>query len=856
MSSEAARLLHLAEQDPPACVETCRGILADSNAGRLHGHAHRALGIAYRELGQIDYALRELELARDRFREDGDSEYEAETLISLAAPVAISGRLPDAVAMLDPLLDHSSPSIRAHAMVQKASVIAHMGDLRGALVLYGDARPILDSLGDLRWLAILHGTRGMVESHLAEFEAAEQDFGVARDLYLELDQPAPVAEMAHNLGLVAVQRGDIARGLGLMLEAERLLLSAGVPTEPTLADRAYAYMLAGLPAEAFQVASRLARQLATQGRELERAEALYLAARAALASDDTAAAIGVADEAARVAADQGRPTWELLASVVREEAGFRVGLPGDLQTLVHLAADLFDQGMPSAATRALGLAALREIQAGDIDAAEKTLESVPTGDEIRIELPTQLILAVARATVALAKNERAMAADILEQAADLVDQHRAMLSATEARAGVSRLADEIARLGLEAMHEATPSVIEWTERFRGASLRIAPVMVSPDTDLAQALAELRPMMRDLVAPDLAGEDISELIVEARRLEQRVHDLAMARTADRETTTGTHGVDDIIDALSPRHMLYVYDIGGRTYGELVASEGIGRVDLGESERVGFLSGHLLSALRRGFIRGQTSTVVHEMISELAAMLIAPGVGAAADLVVVPPPELLGIPWTAMARSVDPNLTVTVAPSAGLWARADGLSLRHASLGVVAGPRLEFAVTEANRVGEVHADSPELLTGDSATVEAVLATMGSCDRLHAVAHTLLRDDNPMFSSLELADGFLNLYDLEGLESVPDTVVLSACDSAHDNVVGGHEMYGLTSVLLSRGARSVIATVAPIPDSAESVEAAVRIHTLLQGGATAAAAVRDAQSGFDDTVDPSIAFVAYGA
>ncbi len=117
--------------------------------------------------------------------------------------------------------------------------------------------------------------------------------------------------------------------------------------------------------------------------------------------------------------------------------------------------------------------------------------------------------------------------------------------------------------------------------------------------------------------------------------------------------------------------------------------------------------------------------------------------------------------------------------------------------------------------------------------------------------------MFSALELADGFLNLYDLEGLVSVPDTVVLSACDSAHDNVVGGNEMYGLTSLLLSRGARSIIATVAPIPDSPESVEAVARIHRGLSGGASAATAVQAAQTGFDRAeVDPSLAFVAYGA
>ena len=81
----------------------------------------------------------------------------------------------------------------------------------------------------------------------------------------------------------------------------------------------------------------------------------------------------------------------------------------------------------------------------------------------------------------------------------------------------------------------------------------------------------------------------------------------------------------------------------------------------------------------------------------------------------------------------------------------------------GLRLEYAAAEAERVAALY-ETPEILDVEVATVEAVIETMGHCDRLHAVAHTRLRDDNPMFSALELADGFLNLYDLEGLVERP--------------------------------------------------------------------------------------------
>ena len=748
----------------------------------------------------------------------------AEAVISLAASVAMSGRLDDGIDLLEPLLHDSSDGVRAHAQVQKAGLIARTGDLNGAMDLYELAEPVLKSSNDQRWLALLYSTRGLVLTYLYEFEGAESDLQQARDLFLELDRAAPAAEMLHNLGFVAVQKGDIARGLSIMLDAEELWQQAGLPTEAIASDRSYAYMLAGLPGDAFQIARSAARRLGSQSNELERAEALYLAARAALASGDAAAAVEVAEEAARLATDQDRESWRLMATVVLEEARFRAGMLGDPKDLVALAGAFSAQGNPSGEMHALALASLRFLGAGDLAAAETCLGSIASDESTHTDLPVRLLVAVARARLLLAKGDSERATDVLEEAADLVDNHRILLSATEARAGVSLLADEIAGLGREAIHKDGRSAISWTERFRGASLRIAPVVMTPDTELATDLAELRGLVREIDELTLGGEDTSELAGEARRMERRIADLSVAREQAADTVAPTGNVEQLVDSLGSRQMLYLYHVSNRTCAEVVGANGLVQVDLAEADRLRFLAHHLLSGLRREFMMRSRNlnhpSHVHEMVLELAGHLLAPLRGKGPDAVIVPPPDLVSLPWNAMAATVDPDLSVVVAPSAGQWIRADGLTRRHERVSVVAGPRLEYAVAESERVAGLY-EAPEILDVEDATVEAVIETMARSDRLHAVAHTRLRDDNPMFSALELADGSLNLYDLEGLESVPDTVVLSACDSAHDNVVGGNEMYGLTSLLLSRGARSIIATVAPIPDSRDSVEAVARIH-----------------------------------
>jgi tetratricopeptide (TPR) repeat protein len=854
------QLILLAEQDPQACVATCQEIISQETANGRLADAHRALGIALRSLGEIEESIRQLEVARGEYQDGGDDEAASEATISLAASIAMSGRLGEGIDSLQSVLRHHNTSVRAHAQVQKAGLIARTGDLRGAMDLYARAQPILERLDDLRWLALLHSNRGMVQTLLSEYEAAEADFTLARDLFLDLDRSSSAAEMLHNLGFVAVQQGDIARGLALLLDAEAQFDDAGLPTEAIAADRAYAYMLAGLPGNAFSVASAAARALGAQARALERTEAMYLAARAALAGGDLGSAARAADEAAQLATEQNREAWRLMATVVKEEAGFRAGLPGDPRELVALADAFSEQGMPSGEMHAQALASLRFVEAGDLTAAEDSLSSMVANDSVRTDLPIQLLVTVANARLMLAKGDREKAAEVLEEGADLVDRHRILLSATEARAGVSLLADEIAELGLEAIHGDRPSVIGWTERFRGASLRIAPVVMTRDTEMADHLANLRGVVRELEELTLAGEDTTELASEAQRIERRIGDLSVAREQEAGAVSPTPAFEQVTDALGPRRMLYIYDVADRTYAEIAGPNGVERVKLGDAGRMRFLAHHLLSGFRREFmLRGRNlnhPSHVDEMVIELARYLLSPLVETGPDAVIVPPPDLVSLPWNAMAAAVDSGLSVVVAPSAGQWMRADRLTRRQDRVGVVAGPRLEYATAEAERVAGLY-DEPEVLRVADSTVEAVIDTMGRCDRLHAVAHTRLRDDNPMFSALELADGFLNLYDLEGLESVPDTVVLSACDSAHDNVVGGNEMYGLTSLLLSRGARSIIATVAPIPDAPESVEAVARIHASLGSGSTSARAVHDAQAGFAGPgVDPSLAFVAYGA
>jgi CHAT domain-containing protein len=128
---------------------------------------------------------------------------------------------------------------------------------------------------------------------------------------------------------------------------------------------------------------------------------------------------------------------------------------------------------------------------------------------------------------------------------------------------------------------------------------------------------------------------------------------------------------------------------------------------------------------------------------------------------------------------------------------------------------------------------VLSGRAANREALAAAMTSAAVVHVAAHGQHQTENPLFSSLRLADGLLFAHELG--ETAPH-VVLSACELGLATVRTGDEALGLTSVLLHLGTRSVISGVARVGDRS-AAEAMVAYHRLLAAGSDTADALAQA-------------------
>ena len=160
-----------------------------------------------------------------------------------------------------------------------------------------------------------------------------------------------------------------------------------------------------------------------------------------------------------------------------------------------------------------------------------------------------------------------------------------------------------------------------------------------------------------------------------------------------------------------------------------------------------------------------------------------------------------PTSAAARS-------TLTPSLTAWVIATQRSQPHRRALLVAGPDLTHADAEVAALAGVHRGAT-VLTGHAATAEQCLAAIGDADLAHLACHGSYRADNPLFSTLRLADGPLTVYDLERAAAMPRTLVLSACNVALGASLEGGPLLGLASSLMIFGAGSVIAPLTPISD-----------------------------------------------
>lgn len=799
----------MATIEPKRVLDAAPGLIDETTDALELVFLWRAIGMAGRVTGDAARSMQAFESAVATASANGLTREAVENAISLAMATASNGRYEEAMALLDSL--DPGPDHVGTVVFQRGTVLAMSGRLSDAAPILEESVPLLEAAGNRPILARAYKNLGLIAFMRGDPTTAIERSKQAIDAFNELDDALEVAATGHNLGLALAAGGDLVEALEWFNRSlPELEAIVGPNFEP---GRCQTLLAAGLFEEAHEEALRLAQRLHQLGMVGEEPEALLLAAEASLLLGQAAQAGEEAARAATVFNGQARDIWAARARLLEWEA---IGGPED-PSLFDRLIDLLDvSGMAAAAVRARAAAATSAARQGEVARARKLLEDADpmTGQP---SLATEIQLRLASVEIKRAIGDRRGAAATAAAGMRLLDRHQRSVGAIDVRAGLGRHAARLAVHGLAlAIDSRRPrSVWRWMERSRATALAIRPVRPPRSDEVAALLPELRSLSAAAERPDSDATTRRQLA----RLESRIADLTRASAGVTTDTSDGFDPQRILEGLDGRCLIELARVASTLWAVVAFRRTVRMVEIGPALAWNTESRVLSSAVRQALTR--TDYPVDRLARRLAPWreLIRRLLPAdAAALVAVPAHDLGPIPWTLVSP-----IPVTVEPSSVTWLRATerpGDAIRVAAM---AGPGLRYARPEVEAVAAAHHTTA--LPG-VASAPDMLSTLPTVDVIHLACHGRFRQDQPMFTSIKLADGDVHLHEIEQVSPLPSLVVLSSCETG--SVSGSEsEMLGMASVLMNAGVRTVVASPWPIPDSEDTVASMTSFHQALAAG-----------------------------
>ena len=849
------RFLDIALDRPQEFADSIEGRLRDATGSRRI-EILRAGAVAHRELEDMARSAEMFDRALAEAEQQGDDQQSALVEMSAAATMLYSGDARGAVAASRMALGRLDPEHRFEGLVQLGGILARAGLPDTALATFDEALADDGSSHHLYALAELYNHRGTLHVYAGALGVGESDYLASVDIYRRLNNRSRAADMTHNLAWLVGRRGDLVRALDLFAEAAAEYQAVGRAPVQVLTDRCEALLAAGLLDEGAAILAEACAALAKLGSDAVRAEALVLSAEFNLRLARWEQAEADAFQAAALHRRSGKTAWAAHADLMRLSASFGTATAnaGIFDELAEMRVRLRAGGLADPLLQVDIVEARARLEAGDTDIAAVLLSQITMK---RVQPHVRPHVRVLRARLALAVGDSAAARREIRNGLASLESTRAELASSELRTTIGLHGVDVLRLDLQmALDDGRPwAVLRSAERGRSRALRYPPVRTSDDR-LGNALTAMRALESDL-ASETDGERQRALQAQVRAATERVRTLGRHGRRQPSPVRPQPTLAEIQRAIGSATLVLLVDDGADLHAVTVAARSTQLHRLASADRVRSAVErlrreltNLLMARGDARLRAEAPARVRAAANALDQLLGASLPVGDGPVVMIPTPDLHLAPWGALPRLAERS--VTVAPSIVSWMAATMTPTErpHTAL-FVAGPSLVSAENEIDRLGHGH-PAATLLTGSNATAARVLAELERVGRAHLACHGHFARDNPLMSTLQLADGPLYLYDLERC-ALPPTVVLSACHAGQDEHRHGIELMGFVSTLLSSNCRALVAPVTALPDDDRTVHAMQTLHDALDSGRSAASALRDVR-----VEEPEVgsALLAFGA
>lgn len=895
VDAELARELKAAVYDawssePPRSVQAAAALHALAGASddaEITALAAWCDGIAALIEGQMERAIERFEAAHADFEALGLFHDAAATQVPKLIALAMLGRYDEAIALG---LRTRNVFVEQGDALAAGKIEQNLGNLYFRLEKFAEGERRYQAALEHFETAQVPGEVANARLNLANIWTQQHRFGEAEQQYAEVlrwaeqagqDWTCALAEL--NLGSLAFFRGRYDSALEYLERSRRRYQSFGMRHESAAVEQelADAYLELNLVPEAAAIYAAVEPVFEQLGLRADLARALAYHGRAALVLGRIEQARSLLARAKSLYAAEGNDTGAAYVRLIEAQLNFNAADYG----AAELAAFEAEQVLIPAGAIGRGLVA-RWLRGEALRAQDRADEALLVVEDTRLAAEQQLVPQIAvrchtsLGLIAAGEQKRDRAEQHFRHAVELIETLRAPLPAEEFRTAFvqDKLTPyaELVRLCITDTADRTTEALGYVERSRSRALLdllagVFPIRSEPRDDfearLAAQITELREQLNWLYSQisrsgegdtgrgtDAVSElyatvrqregDLSTLI---RRFQQRGADLAVA-PAD------SFDVAQLQRDLGPDTILIEYfTLDNELLAFVVTDSAVEVVrevgDVSQIEAALAQFHFQIESLRYGKRRlgshldqltSRTRQHLHTLYGQLLAP-IEPLLGTH-RLVVVPHRELYYVPFHALydgTAYVVERREVCYAPSASILHHCltrPPTALQRAVLVGVPDDGTPHVRDEVHALAQLFPDCVTLLD-EQASVAAVRQHAATAGILHLACHGQFRPDNPLFSSLRLADGWLTVRDTYDFDLSCGLVVLSACETGRSAVSPGDEIIGLARGFFSAGAPTLLVSLWTVDDEATR-DLMTGFYRRLRAGATPAAALRHAQ------------------
>jgi tetratricopeptide (TPR) repeat protein len=839
-------------------------------------------GIAELTRGRLESAVRNLDRAAEIFFQTGKEHDAAQTQVAKLIALAMLGRYDEAIATGEKTLKifKKYDDRLAIGKVEKnlGNIVARQGDERRAEKYYLSARGKFVRLDNKEELAMSDNSLANTYAELNDFQKAEKFYTSALENARASKMLVTEAEIEASIGNLALFRGRFSEALKSLELSRQTYETLEMPHQTAIAELEIAdiYLELNLAKEALSIYEKVTEELRKLKLQGEEARARANFGRAAAVLGETKIARRQLKKSAQLYHREknkvGAAVVKLTeASLELEQENFKKALArADEAAKLLAGSENVRHCLMSGWIRA---EALRNLD--NFKEAEKLLGeafSVAT----KKEQPQIVQLALnSLGNLFRQKGDPRQAEKFFKKAIKLIETLRSPLPAEEFRMAflANKLApfENLARIYLaENKVKAAFLMIEkararsLAESIADGNLRRQPAKSAVSTKLTRRLESLREELNWFYSRISRAEnsEIACLQTEAQKREKQIADVLR----QIESTGGNNAArGESFDFArlqkqlgEEKALIEFVSFDGAFSAFVVTGKKIHFVrDLAKEARIfSYLEGlrFQFGALRYGAkslgkFMDELKKRADYYLERLYASLIEPleNLLGGRDLAIVPVGALHYVPFHALRdaereKYLVETRKIAYAPSATVWqflAEKPERKIKNALLIGFADEKIPLVDREIETLEKIFRKS-KTFSGKAATFEAYTKNAPQFDALHLACHGQFRPENPLFSSLHLADGWITVRDICSQRLNAELVTLSACETGLNEIFAGDEILGLARGFLTAGARSLVLSLWTVSDEA-TTRLMREFYTQLEAGGETSKALQIAQCGF---------------